>query len=126
MRRVEERRSSVPRGLAGGAMPLLEGPTRRHDQGCPPARLLVPMLALLMVLPLPLRGQAILNVERLQRADVSGAHGEMAARFGLKSGNTDVLQLGGDLGAGLLTHRHWIRFFAGGGRSLDGGGVLSA
>jgi len=86
-----------------------------------PAPLLAPFLALLLVLPSPLRGQAILNVERLQRGDISGAHGEMGARFVLKSGNTDVLQLGGDLGAGFLADRHWIRFFTGMERLRQGG-----
>jgi hypothetical protein len=79
------------------------------------------VLALILVMPSPLWGQAILNVERLQRQDVSGAHGEMTARFALKSGNTDILQAGGDLGAGLLTERHWLRFFTGMERLRQGG-----
>jgi len=86
------------------------------------ARTLPALVAVaLLALSSPLPAQTILNVERLQREDVSGAHGEVAARFGLKSGNTDILQLGGDLGAGLLTQRHWVRFFAGTERLRQGG-----
>ncbi len=90
---------------------------RRHAPALLPAFLLAPVLAL----PSPLQGQAILNVERLQREEVSGAHGEIGARFGLKSGNTDLLQVGTDLGVGHLTDRHWIRFFTGLERLRQGG-----
>lgn len=67
-------------------------------------------------LPLPASGQAILNVERLQGDEVDGIHGEFSARLRLDEGNTDLLQVGGDLGLGYLTERHWGRIYLGGER----------
>jgi len=67
----------------------------------------------LLALPSPGMGQAILNVEGLQGEEVEGLHGEMAGRLRLASGNTDLFQVGGDLGAGLLTDHHWFRAYLG-------------
>ncbi len=71
------------------------------------------LLFLLLALPAPGRGQAILNVESLQGEEVEGTHGEFAGRLRLASGNTDILQVGGDLGVGRLTEHHWLRAYAG-------------
>lgn len=61
----------------------------------------------------PLAGQAILNVERLHGDEREGFSGGVSARVRMASGNTDLVQLGGDLGLGHLSEHHWIRFYAG-------------
>lgn len=71
------------------------------------------LFLLFLVLPTPGMGQAILNVEGLQGEEVEGLHGEMSGRLRLASGNTDLFQVGGDLGAGLLTDNHWFRAYLG-------------
>jgi len=71
------------------------------------------ILLLTLALPAPGLGQAILNVEGLQGEAVEGLHGEVSARIRLASGNTDLLQLGGDLGVGFLSQHHWFRAYAG-------------
>ena len=45
------------------------------------------LLLLLLALPSPGNGQAILNVEALQGEEVEGTHGEVSARFRFASGN---------------------------------------
>jgi hypothetical protein len=52
-------------------------------------------------------------VERLQGEVSEGLHGEISGRIRLASGNTDLLQAGGDLGLGHLSERHWFRVYAG-------------
>ena len=68
---------------------------------------------LLLALPPSASGQAILNVERLQGEQVEGIHGDFAGRLRMASGNTEFLQVGGDLGVGRLSTRHWVRVYAG-------------
>jgi hypothetical protein len=68
---------------------------------------------LFLSVPLSVSSQAILNVERLQGEEVSGLNGEFAGRFRMASGNTDFLQVGGDLGVGYLITHHWVRVYAG-------------
>lgn len=58
-------------------------------------------------------GQAILNVERLQRNEVEGLHGELTGRLRLDQGNTDLFQVGADLGLGWLEAKHWVRAYLG-------------
>jgi len=76
-------------------------------------RQLVSGLLLVLALPIPGKGQAILNIEGLQGAAVEGLHGELSGRFRLASGNTDLKQLGADLGIGFLSQRHWVRSYVG-------------
>ncbi len=72
------------------------------------------LLALfLLALPPLASRQAILNVERLQGEEVEGITGELAGRFRMASGNTEFLQVGGDVALGHLSSRHWIRAYAG-------------
>jgi len=40
-------------------------------------------------------------------------HGELSGRLRAASGNTDLFQVGGDVGVGVLTEHHWIRAYAG-------------
>jgi putative salt-induced outer membrane protein YdiY len=58
-------------------------------------------------------GQAILNVEALQRREDERVHAEVSGRLRLASGNTELFQIGGDLGLGFLGERHWVRGYAG-------------
>jgi len=58
-------------------------------------------------------GQAILNVEALQADESEKVHAEVSGRLRWASGNTDLFQIGGDLGVGWLGERHWIRGYAG-------------
>jgi len=71
------------------------------------------LLVLTLALPSPGKGQAILNVEGLQGEEVEGVHGEVSARLRFASGNTDLSQVGGDLGVGFLSERHWLRAYGG-------------
>jgi putative salt-induced outer membrane protein YdiY len=71
------------------------------------------VLLFVLALPSPGEGQAILNVESLQGEEVEGFHGELATRFRLASGNTDITQVGGELGIGHLAQHHWFRAYAG-------------
>jgi putative salt-induced outer membrane protein YdiY len=71
------------------------------------------LLMLVLALPSPGRGQAILNVEGLQGEEVDGMHGELSGRLRAASGNTDLFQVGGDMGVGVLTEHHWLRAYAG-------------
>jgi len=71
------------------------------------------LLLLALVLPAPGAGQAILNVEALQGAEDEAFHAEVSGRLRLDSGNTDLFQIGGDVGLGILGDRHWIRGFGG-------------
>jgi hypothetical protein len=71
------------------------------------------VLSLIPALPSSGEGQAILNVERLQGEVSEGLRGEISGRIRLASGNTDLLQAGGDLGLGRLSERHWLRAYAG-------------
>jgi hypothetical protein len=71
------------------------------------------VLTLLLALPSSGEGQAILNVERLQGEVSSGLHGEISGRIRAAAGNTELLQVGGDLGAGYLNEKHWFRAYAG-------------
>lgn len=71
------------------------------------------LLVLFLALPSPGTGQAILNVEGLQGEEVEGVHGEVSTRLRFASGNTDLSQVGGDLGIGILSERHWIRVYGG-------------
>lgn len=71
------------------------------------------ILLMILVLPASGRGQAILNVEALQAGETEAVHAEFSGRLRLASGNTDLLQVGGDLGVGVLGERHWIRGYAG-------------
>ncbi len=72
-------------------------------------------LVLLLVLAYPTsgEGQAILNVEALQGSEEAGVHVEVSGRLRLDSGNTELFQVGVDLGLGYLGERHWIRGYAG-------------
>jgi len=70
-------------------------------------------LFLLLLLSTTGRAQAILNVERLQSSEVEGAHGELNVRANVSAGNTDIVQIGGTLGAGFKASRHWTRIFLG-------------
>ncbi len=74
---------------------------------------LVLILPLILILPSPGEGQAILNVERLQGEVSEGLHGEISGRIRVASGNTDLFQAGGDLGLGHLSEAHWFRVYAG-------------
>lgn len=74
---------------------------------------LFPAILLTLAFPCAGIGQAILNVERLQSGEVEGLHAEINARVNLSSGNTDLYQLGGTLGAGFKAPRHWTRAFLG-------------
>lgn len=81
-------------------------------------------LALLLtgfLLPGIAGAQAILNVENLQGEEREGARGQISVRVNLAEGNTEIFQLGGSLGGGVLTERHWIRAFAGMDRLEDDG-----
>lgn len=71
------------------------------------------LILLVFMLPVPGAGQAILNVEALQGNEEEGIHAEVSGNLRLASGNTDLFQVGGDLGFGYLGERHWIRGFAG-------------
>ena len=71
------------------------------------------ILMLVLALPTPGTGQAILNVEGLQGEEVDGMHGELSGRLRAASGNTDLFQVGGDVGVGVLTEHHWLRAYAG-------------
>jgi len=71
------------------------------------------IVLLVLALPSPGRGQAILNVESLQSDEVEGIHGELSGRLRLASGNTDLVQVGGDFGGGFLGGHHWVRVYAG-------------
>ena len=71
------------------------------------------LLLMVLALPSPGKGQAILNVESLKSQEVEGIHGEVSGRLRLASGNTDLVQVGGDLGVGLLNGHHWFRAYAG-------------
>jgi hypothetical protein len=66
-----------------------------------------------LVVPSGAWGQAILNVERLQRDDSEGFGARISSNLNLASGNTEVFQLGGSLGVGFLSEHHWIRVFGG-------------
>jgi putative salt-induced outer membrane protein YdiY len=71
------------------------------------------LLPLLLALPSPGKGQAILNVEALQGEEVEGTHGEVSARLRFASGNTDISQVSANLGIGHLGDTHWLRAYAG-------------
>ncbi len=72
------------------------------------------LLALLaLACPTPGAGQAILNVEALQVGEQETVHAEVSGQLRLASGNTDLFQVGGDLGLGYLGERHWVRSYAG-------------
>lgn len=81
---------------------------------CEIPRTLAATLALALVLASPLRGQGILNVERLQAGGREGFHGAATASGSYSAGNSDVLQLDAALGAAYRGARHWPRIFAGG------------
>jgi hypothetical protein len=68
---------------------------------------------LALVCPAPGGGQAILNVEALQGSELETVHAEVSGRLRLASGNTDLFQIGGDVGLGYLGERHWVRSYAG-------------
>lgn len=70
-------------------------------------------LMLALALPSPGSGQAILNVEALQGTEDDRLHAELSGRLRIDSGNTELLQVGGDMGLGFLGARHWIRGYAG-------------
>jgi putative salt-induced outer membrane protein YdiY len=70
-------------------------------------------LIFLLAFPTSGEGQAILNVESLRGDEVEGLHGEFTTRLRLASGNTDITQVGGELGIGHLTEHHWLRAYAG-------------
>ena len=72
-----------------------------------------PLVLLILLFPSMGAGQAILNVEVLQGEEVEGFHGEISGRLRLASGNTDLVQVGGDVGIGHLSRRHWIRTYLG-------------
>lgn len=74
-------------------------------------RLLIGLLAL--VCPSAGAGQAILNVEALQGREDEAVYADVSGRLLWASGNTELLQVGGDLGLGFLGERHWIRGYAG-------------
>lgn len=63
--------------------------------------------------PTPAVAQAILNVERLQADQVQGVHVDVSARVSASAGNTEILQIGWDIGSGLLKEQNWFRAFAG-------------
>jgi len=71
------------------------------------------VLGLILAFPTPGMGQAILNVEGLRGEEVEGLHGELSGRVRFASGNTDLSQVGGNLGLGFLTTRHWLRAYGG-------------
>ena len=71
------------------------------------------ILLMVLALPSPGKGQAILNVESLKSQEVEGIHGELSGRLRLASGNTDLVQVGGDLGVGFLSGHNWVRAYAG-------------
>lgn len=71
------------------------------------------MVGVLGSSPTSAAGQAILNVERLQADQVQGAHADVSARVSASAGNTEILQIGWDIGSGVLTERDWFRAFAG-------------
>jgi hypothetical protein len=68
---------------------------------------------LILALPSGACGQAILNVESLQREGSKGFGARISSNLNLTSGNTEVFQLGGSLGVGFLSEHHWIRLFGG-------------
>jgi hypothetical protein len=68
---------------------------------------------LLLAIPSTGNGQTILNVERLQRGESTGLSGRLSSTVSLKAGNTEIFQIGGSLGFGFLSDRHWVRTFAG-------------
>jgi hypothetical protein len=68
---------------------------------------------MILALPSPGVGQAILNVEGLRVEEAEGVHGELSGRVRFASGNTDLFQAGGELGVGFLTGRHWLRAYGG-------------
>jgi hypothetical protein len=70
-------------------------------------------LLLILALPAPGSGQAILNVEGLRGEEVEGVHGELSGRLRLASGNTDLQQMGADVGLGALRGSHWFRGYLG-------------
>lgn len=61
----------------------------------------------------PASSQAILDVERLSTEEARGAHLSADLGLDLSAGNTQVLQLGTNLSAGLRTPRHWVRLVGG-------------
>ena len=71
------------------------------------------ILLLLLALPNTGNGQAILNVERLNKEGSKGFSGRLSATVSLRAGNTEIFQIGGSLGLGFLTDKHWARAFAG-------------
>jgi hypothetical protein len=72
-------------------------------------------LIFFLILASPSTGgaQAILNVEALQADGAEALHAELSGMLRLASGNTDLFQVGGNLGLGILGNRHWIRGYAG-------------
>jgi hypothetical protein len=81
---------------------------------CEIPRAIASTLVLALLLVSPLRGQGILNVERLQSGLRLGFHGAASASGSYSGGNSDVLQLDATLGAAYRGARHWPRIFAGG------------
>jgi hypothetical protein len=70
-------------------------------------------LFLLLAFPAAGNGQAILNVERLRNEESAGLTGRLSSSVSLKTGNTEIVQIGGSLGLGFLAGNHWVRGFAG-------------
>ena len=71
------------------------------------------LLLLALACPTPGVGQAILNVEALRGSEEELIHAEVSGRLRWASGNTELLQVGGDLGLGYLGERHWLLGYAG-------------
>ena len=63
--------------------------------------------------PTPVGAQAILNVERLSSGTSEGRHHAVNGRLSLARGNTDIFQLGLNLGLGFRGTTHWVRVLSG-------------
>jgi len=91
---------------------------------CQIPRAIAVTLALASLLAPPVRGQGILNVERLQAGGREGFQGGATASGSYAAGNSDVLQLDAALGAAYRGARHWPRLFAGGQLLRSGNGRI--
>lgn len=63
--------------------------------------------------PTPLGAQAILNVERLSSGASEGQQHAVNGRLSLARGNTEIFQLGLNLGLGFRGRTHWVRVLSG-------------
>jgi hypothetical protein len=63
--------------------------------------------------PPRLHSQTILNVERLQPADVVGWHASVEGALGLSGGNDRFVDVGTGFAVGHRWESHWLRLFTG-------------